>query len=136
MKKSLIFGLAVIAIAIAIIISSTAESSIYGTISDAKKTSSELHIIGHLDKNKGLYYDATKDANYFSFYLKDTTGVECKVVYLGTEPEDFERSEKIVLVGKMDGANFHALHILLKCPSKYTPDKLNNTKAKSASAEL
>jgi cytochrome c-type biogenesis protein CcmE len=136
MKKSLIFGLAVIAIAIALIISATTESSTYGTISDAKKTNSELHIIGHLDLKKGLYYDAAKDANYFSFYMKDTTGLECKVVYTGTEPEDFERSEKIVLVGKMDGEDFHASKILLKCPSKYTPDKLNSTKAKAKSAAI
>jgi cytochrome c-type biogenesis protein CcmE len=93
-----------------------------------------LHIIGHLDLKKGVYYDAAKDANLFSFYMKDTTGVECKVVYTGTEPEDFERSEKIVLVGKMDGENFHASHILLKCPSKYKQDKINvaDNKAKPA----
>ena len=134
MKKSAIFGLIVIAVAIGVIIVSTSQSSTYGTIADAKKTDSELHIIGHLDLKKGVYYDAAKDANLFSFYMKDTTGVECKVVYTGTEPEDFERSEKIVLVGKMDGENFHASHILLKCPSKYKQDKINvaDNKAKPA----
>jgi len=136
MKKRAILGLVVIAVAIAVIITSTAQSSTYGTIADAKKTSSELHIIGHLDKKKTLYYDAKKDANYFSFYLKDTTGVECKVVYSGTEPEDFERSEKVVLVGKMEGENFHASSILLKCPSKYKQDKINIATAKPNSASI
>jgi cytochrome c-type biogenesis protein CcmE len=125
MKKSSIFGVVVIAIAIAIIICTYGSASSYGTFTDAQKTSGELHIIGHLDKQKDLYYNAQKDANYFSFYMRDTLGRECKVVYIGTKPEDFEKSDKIVLTGKMDGNEFHASHILLKCPSKYTQDKVD-----------
>jgi len=125
MKKSSIFGIVVIAIAIAIIICTYGSASSYGTFTDAQKTNGELHIIGHLDKQKDLYYNAQKDANYFSFYMRDTLGRECKVVYIGTKPEDFEKSDKIVLTGKMDGGEFHASHILLKCPSKYTQDKVD-----------
>ena len=101
MKKSSIIGLVTIAIAIAVIISLYSKTSTYGTFSDAKKTDSELHVVGHLDKEKALYYDAAKDANYFSFYVKDNKGEECKVVYTGTEPQDFEKSEQIVITGKM-----------------------------------
>ncbi|MDB5017079.1 MAG: cytochrome biosis protein, partial [Mucilaginibacter sp.] len=100
MKKSSIFGLVVIAIAIAVIISVYSKSSSYGSFYDAKKTTSELHIVGHLDKQKELYYNAAKDANYFSFYVKDNKGEECKVVFTGTKPQDFERSEQIVLTGQ------------------------------------
>ena len=69
--------------------------------------------------------DATKDANYFSFYMRDTVGNECKVVYTGTKPEDFDKSDKIVLVGQMNKDAFHASHILMKCPSKYTKDQID-----------
>jgi len=136
MKKSSIFGLIVIAIAIAVIICTYSSSSTYGTFSDAKKTGSELHVVGHLDKGKELYYDATKDANYFSFFVKDNKGQECKVVYKNTKPQDFERSEQIVLTGQMIGNEFHASEILMKCPSKYTKDKIDVTDVKAKSASI
>jgi cytochrome c-type biogenesis protein CcmE len=136
MKKSSIFGLVVIAIAIAVIICTYSSSSTYGTFSDAKKTESALHIVGHLDKQKELYYDAAKDANYFSFFVKDNKGQECKVVFSGTKPEDFERSEQIVLTGQMIGSEFHASEILMKCPSKYTQDKIDVTEVKAKSAAI
>ncbi|MDB5010835.1 MAG: cytochrome biosis protein [Mucilaginibacter sp.] len=136
MKKSSIFGLIVIAIAIAVIISVYSNSSTYGSFNDAQKTNSELHIVGHLDKQKELFYDATKDANYFSFYMKDNKGEECKVVFTGTKPQDFERSEQIVLTGQMIGKEFRASKILMKCPSKYTQDKVEITEAKAKEASI
>ena len=120
MKKSSIIGIVVIAIAIAAIISTYADSSTYGTFTDAKETSSELYVTGQLNKAKELSYNPKKDANYFSFYLVDEKGGECKVVFNGTKPQDFERSEQIVLTGKMIGDEFHASKILMKCPSKYS----------------
>jgi cytochrome c-type biogenesis protein CcmE len=131
MKKSSIFGLVVIAIAIAVIVSVYSNSSTYGSFKDAEKTTSELHVVGHLNKNKQLTYDATKDANYFSFYMTDNKGEECKVVFTGSKPQDFERSEQIVLTGQMAGNEFHASKILMKCPSKYTQDKVEITEAKA-----
>jgi len=136
MKKSSILGLVVIATAIAVIISLYSKASTYSSFSDAKKTESELRVIGKLDKQKELYYDAAKDANYFSFYVKDNKGEECKVVFAGTKPQDFEHSEQIVLTGQMIGNEFHASHILTKCPSKYTPDKIDVTAAKAKSANI
>ncbi|MDB5004766.1 MAG: cytochrome biosis protein [Mucilaginibacter sp.] len=136
MKKSSIFGLVVIAIAIAVIISVYSTSTTYGSFKDAQKSASELHIVGHLNKQKQLFYDATKDANYFSFYMKDNKGEECKVVFTGSKPQDFERSEQIVLTGAMRGNEFHASKILMKCPSKYTQDKVEITEAKAKQASI
>jgi cytochrome c-type biogenesis protein CcmE len=136
MKKSSIFGLVVIAIAIAVIISVYSTSSTYGSFKDAQNTSTELHVVGHLNKQKQLFYDATKDANYFSFYMKDNKGEECKVVFTGSKPQDFERSEQIVLTGQMRGNEFHASKILMKCPSKYTQDKVEITEAKAKQASI
>jgi cytochrome c-type biogenesis protein CcmE len=129
MKKSSIIGIVVIAIAIAVIIATYGSSSTYGSFADARHTDGELHVIGFLDKNKELYYDAHKDANYFSFYMKDKKGEETKVIFPGTKPQDFERSEQIVLVGQMVGNEFHASHIQMKCPSKYKQDKIDVTEA-------
>ncbi|RZJ76982.1 MAG: cytochrome c maturation protein CcmE, partial [Flavobacterium sp.] len=42
-----------------------------------------------------------------------------KVVLNGTKPQDFERSEKLVLIGQMNNDTFYASKILMKCPSKY-----------------
>ncbi|MDB5286652.1 MAG: cytochrome biosis protein [Mucilaginibacter sp.] len=136
MKKSSILGIIVIAIAIAVIISTYSNTSTYGSFNDAKETQSELHIVGHLNKQKELFYDATKDANYFSFYMKDNKGEECKVVFTGTKPQDFERSEQIVLTGQMRGKEFHASKILMKCPSKYTQDKVEITEFKATQASI
>jgi cytochrome c-type biogenesis protein CcmE len=136
MKKGSISGLIIIAIAIAVIICIYSSSSTYASFNDAKKTSAELNIVGHLDKQKALYYDAVKDANYFSFFVKDNKGQECKVVYIGTKPEDFEKSEQIVLTGQMVGNEFHASKILMKCPSKYKQDKIEVTTAKAKTAGI
>lgn len=124
MKRSSIIGIAIIAIAIGVIISTIADSSTYGSFTDAKSTQTELHVVGKLNKAKQTFYNPQQDANYFSFYMNDNDGIECKVVFNGTKPQDFERSEQIVLTGKMVNNEFHASQILMKCPSKYTKDQV------------
>ena len=136
MKKSSIIGLVVIAIGIAVIISIYKGASTYGSFTDARSSQSVLRVVGQLDKQKELYYDAAKDANYFSFYVKDKKGEECKVVFRGTEPQDFQKSEQIVLTGQMVSGEFHASEILMKCPSKYTQDKVEITEASAKKADL
>ena len=126
MKKVHIIGLGIIAVAIGIIVSMASDYSSYETFSSAKlKSGKDFQIVGTLNKQKEMEYDAEKDPNYFSFFLKDKNGDECKVIFHGSKPQDFDRSESIVLTGKMDGNNFDASHILMKCPSKYKNDKLD-----------
>ena len=134
MKKSSILGIIAIAVAIAIIISIYADSSTYASFEEAQKTEAELHVVGQLNKEKDLVYDPIKDANYFAFYMLDEHGEECKVVFNGSKPQDFERSEQIVLTGKMIGEEFHASKILMKCPSKYNENEIEVTEAVSVSA--
>ena len=71
MKKSSILGIIVIAIAIAVIISTYSNTSTYGSFKDAEATKDELHIVGHLNKGKQLYYERTKYTNYFLLYMLD-----------------------------------------------------------------
>jgi cytochrome c-type biogenesis protein CcmE len=136
MKKSSIIGIIIIAIAIGVIVSTYADSSSYGSFNDAKLTETELHVVGQLNKGKQLVYDPQKDANYFAFYLVDNKGKECKVVFNGSKPQDFEKSEQIVLTGKMVGDEFHASKILMKCPSKYTKDEVEVKEFTTASAKI
>ncbi len=133
MKRSAIIGIIIIAIAIGTIISTYADSSTYGSFTDAQETTSELHVVGKLDKAKELIYNPKSDANYFAFYMKDNNGKECKVVFNGTKPQDFERSEQIVLTGKMVDGEFQASKILMKCPSKYNKDEVEVQGANTAS---
>ncbi|HEY1005779.1 MAG TPA: cytochrome c maturation protein CcmE [Sphingobacteriaceae bacterium] len=136
MKRSSIIGIIIIAIAIGVIISTYTDSSTYGTFSDAQETRTELHVVGQLNKQKTLVYNPQQDANYFAFFMKDNAGKECRVVFKGSKPQDFERSEQIVLTGKMVGNEFHASKILMKCPSKYTKDEIEVTESTASTSQI
>jgi len=128
MKKSHIAFLLVIGLAIMYLISTSGSYSQYANFATAlEQSGKEFQIVGTLNKDKELFYEPEKDANFFSFYMFDKDGKEKKVVYKGTKPRDFERSEDIVLTGKMVGENFEATKILLKCPSKYNEGELEIT---------
>lgn len=133
MKKSSIILIAIIAVAIAMILVIYTDSSTYSTFTEAKEKKTELYVVGVLNKEKELMYDPVKDANHFSFYMYDNDGTECHVVFNGSKPQDIERSEQIVLTGKMEGDVFHASKILMKCPSKYNQDQVEVTEATAAS---
>jgi cytochrome c-type biogenesis protein CcmE len=55
--------------------------------------------------------------------MTDNEGKECKVILNKTKPQDFDKSEQIVIIGKMTGEEFHASDVLMKCPSKYSNPK-------------
>ncbi len=138
MKKSNIIILVVIAVAVAVIVSLAGDFSTYETFETAiAKKGEEFHIIGVLDEQKPMTYNPKKNANYFSFYMKDESGAVNKVVYRGSKPRDFEKSEQIVLAGSMgeDGV-FQCSHILMKCPSKYTPEGKDLNQQLEAQASL
>jgi cytochrome c-type biogenesis protein CcmE len=125
MKKSAIIIIVLIAAAIGAIVSSYGDASTYENFTvAAENPGTEYHVVGTLDRSKEKHYDPKTDANYFTFYLIDEKGRESKVIYRAPEPQDFERSEKIVIIGKMQGDAFEASKILLKCPSKYTENEV------------
>ncbi len=134
MKKSSIIGIIIIAIAIGVVVSIYADSSTYGSFTDAASSKTELHVVGELNKGRELIYNPQQNANYFAFYMFDKQGKECKVVFSGSKPQDFERSEEIVLTGKMQDGEFHASKILMKCPSKYTNDQVEVQEVQSTAS--
>jgi cytochrome c-type biogenesis protein CcmE len=125
MKRTNIIILVAIAVAIAaLIVFSANDFSTYDTIDSAKKKQgSFVHLIAKLDNGAPIEYDPAKDANYLSFYAVDSLGGRTKVVYRNSKPTDLEKSERVVLKGKMQGDVFECKDILLKCPSKYKDDK-------------
>ncbi|QOR75894.1 MAG: cytochrome c maturation protein CcmE [Thermoflavifilum sp.] len=125
MKRSSIILLVLIAVAIGVIVSLVGDFSTYETFaSAARHPDKEYRVIGVLDKSLPQVYDPQKDPNYFSFYVKDKAGNIRKVVYTGSRPTDFERSEQIVLTGHMQDSVFACSQILMKCPSKYKNDQV------------
>ncbi|HRH65411.1 MAG TPA: cytochrome c maturation protein CcmE [Bacteroidia bacterium] len=124
MKKSHIIAIVIIAIAVAAILSTVADSSTYASFQIAgEHPSKTYHVVGKLDKEKPQEYNPQEDANLFTFYLVDNEGVEKKVVLQKAKPQDFDKSEQIVVVGKMKDESFVATDVLMKCPSKYNNPK-------------
>jgi len=119
-KKANIVILVLIAAAIGIIISSFGKFSTYETFaSAAEKPGTSFHVVGYLDTAKAQHYDPITDPNHFTFYAKDKEGAIHQVIFNGTKPNDFERSEQLVMTGYMKGDAFYCNKILMKCPSKY-----------------
>ena len=124
MKKTHILLLVAIAIAIGVLVTMSADFSTYDTIGSARQKQGKfVHLVARLDKSVPIDYDPGKNPNYLSFTAIDSLGGRAKVVYLNTKPPELEKSERIVLKGKMQGEIFECSDILLKCPSKYKDDK-------------
>jgi cytochrome c-type biogenesis protein CcmE len=139
MKKIQILGLIIVAVAIGIIVSTAGDASTYVDFSKAKEMASDgdnesIHVVGKLKKDASghileMEYRPEVDPNYFTFTLIDNNNIAQKVVYKSTKPQDFDKSEQVVVIGKMEGENFTAEKILMKCPSKYEDGKLETIEA-------
>jgi len=138
MRKSHIFILIVIALAIGIIITSAGDASQYVTYQQAqalaqKGEDGKVHVVGELTRNEqgeiiGIEYDPLKDPNFLAFNLIDENKQVFRVVCYNPPPsmQDFKKSEKIVIIGKCKGQDFVASEILMKCPSKYEETKIKS----------
>jgi cytochrome c-type biogenesis protein CcmE len=129
MKLSHIFAIVLIALAIGIIISISGDASTYVTFKEAYKMAADdnddkVHVVGKLTKDPkgeitGMTYQPLQDPNLFTFIMKDNNNEKHKVIYFHPKPQDFEKSEQIVVVGSVKNNVFVADNILMKCPSKY-----------------
>ncbi|HXB41181.1 MAG TPA: cytochrome c maturation protein CcmE [Bacteroidia bacterium] len=130
MKKTHITIIVIVAVAIGALIATMGSSSTYSDFMEASKNpDTEYHVVGKCDKAKGNEYNPAVNTDEFTFYLVDNKGVEKKVVLHKNKPQDFDRSEQIVIIGKMQGDEFHAKDILMKCPSKYNDSKPTETRS-------
>ena len=122
-------ALLVIAVGIGVIVSTSGDASTYVTFSQAREMEArgdddKVHVVGEAPRDAagkvtGMFYNPVEDPGYFRFQLLDANKELREVVYFKPRPADFERSEKIVVVGAMKDGRFVADNILMKCPSKY-----------------
>ena len=123
MKKIHFIAIGIIILAIGILLTASNDIATYSNFREAIDSGKKVKIAGQLIKEKEMFYDPQKDPNYFSFHLRDIEGTEKKVVLVGAKPQDFELSEQLVLTGKMNGEDFLATDMLMKCPSKYKDEE-------------
>lgn len=132
MKKTHIFGIIIIAVAVMIIIITAGDASTYVTFSEARKLAAEghdkkIHVVGQLKKDTGgniLGLKPSEDLLSVSFVMVDSENTEQKVYYNEPMPPDLERSEQVVVIGSFRENVFIADKILLKCPSKYQEEEI------------
>lgn len=123
MKKSHIILLLIIMVSVIVLITSLTDASSYETFAVADKNPDKsYHVVGKLVKAESMEYDPMIDPNRFTFFMEDNEGTIRKVQYPGPKPQDFERSEQIVLIGQSNKDLFYAEKILTKCPSKYNEE--------------
>lgn len=135
MKKTHIILLLLIAASIVVLISYTGDLTTYETIASAREKEGKfVNLIAKIDKTQPLHYDAVKDPNYLTFTAVDTLGNSIKVIYHNNKPTDMEKSERLVLKGKVLNGQFECKDILLKCPSKYkdNPNSIDKSQPTAA----
>ena len=79
-----------------------------------------------------MNYNPAVNANLLTFTLVDDAGREQQVVYNEPKPQDMDKSEKVVVVGRMEGDVFRCDQVLLKCPSKYKDGQQPGTVAQQS----
>jgi len=130
MKPAHIVAIIAIALSIGFIVTAMGDASEYVDFSKAealakKGNDKKVHVIGKLPKSSigkvvGLEYEPKLNPNLFVFEMIDNAGRKDKVYYNDAKPQDFERSEQIVVIGAYNAkGQFVADKILMKCPSKY-----------------
>ena len=129
MKTTHIILIVIIAVAIGVIISTSGDASRYVSFKEAYQMAGngdddKVHVVGKLKKAQdgsiqGMYYNPIIDPNRFEFVLVDNNNESHPVVYRNAKPQDFDKSEQVVIVGNVKGDVFMADEILMKCPSKY-----------------
>lgn len=137
MKITHIIAIVVIGIAIAVIMSTAGDASSYVSFKEATELAlenddSKVHVVGKLNKSTngeilGIVYAPQLDPNYFEFQLLDQNNELHKVIYSNPKPQDFERSEQVVVIGSMNqNGIFVCDKILMKCPSKYQETEIKS----------
>lgn len=126
MKKTHIVILVAIAAGIMILLSFMGDISTYETLASARqKEGKTVTVITQLNRSLPIEYDAVKNPNLTRFHVINSLGNKATVLYYFEKPFDMEKSDRIVLKGKMKGDVFEISRkdgILIKCPSKYKDD--------------
>ena len=132
MKNKYVFGGFIIVVFLGLLVYLLTQSNIKyeEDFTKVKEETKMVKATGQWVKEK--YYEINKKDKTFSFYLADAKGVEMKVLYNGTIPNNFESAVSVVVTGEYRNGYFHAKDILTKCPSKYE-EQYEEEKTKTSS---
>jgi cytochrome c-type biogenesis protein CcmE len=132
MKNSAALSVVFIGIVLIIIVTTYGDASTYVSFIEAKElysrgNMSKIHVVGKLNRDdedniKGIV--KSPDMLSFSFEMVDEKGLKENVFYGEPMPPDFLMSEQVVVIGSYNNNKFIADEVLLKCPSKYTEEKI------------
>lgn len=132
MRISYVVALVLLAIMTSMLISTMSAPSAYANFTEASaQPGEEFTVVGTLSRTEPVVYDPSKDPNLVSFYMLDKQGQKFHVLLNDSKPQDMERSEDVVVKGRVNGKVFHAHTILLKCPSKYEEENTFTTEYSS-----
>jgi len=124
MKKIHILALIMLAVGAYVLITASKDVSTYANYADAE-SGQRVRIAGTLAKEKEMIYQPDINPEEFSFYMTDANGETKQVKLDQAKPQEFERSETIVVTGYLDKTDiFYADDILIKCPSKYKNEEV------------
>ena len=125
MRKIHFVSIGFIGIAIVLLVAAAGDMSTYSNFEEAmQKPGVSVKINGQLAKDKEMIYNPQIDPNHFTFHMIDRNNNEQKVILLSARPQDFERTEEIVLTGYWADDAFIATDMLMKCPSKYVDEEI------------
>jgi len=123
MKKIHIIALVMLLVGVYVLVTASKDVTTYANYSDAV-SGQRVRIAGELAREMPMVYDPAVNAEEFSFYMKDSKGVTKQVKLDQAKPQEFERSETVVVTGYLDKDVFYADDILVKCPSKYKDEEI------------
>jgi cytochrome c-type biogenesis protein CcmE len=123
LKSKYIFGGIIVAVFLTLMVYLFTQSSIQYESSFTKVIEKGRTVKATGKWIKERNYEINPQEKTFTFFMKDTSGVEMKVVYHGSIPNNFEVAQSVVVTGQYKDGSFHAREILTKCPSKYQDKK-------------
>lgn len=132
--KFIIGGVAVALAVVYLIYAGIAANSAYFLTVD------ELNAKGDSILNRTVRVSGTVDATTIDFNNRDLilqfdvmsdTGARMHVVFNGPKPDQMREGAQAILEGKYNGSEFTANELLLKCPSRYEEDGIEEVQVKA-----
>ncbi len=124
MKRTHILLILAIAAAIGVLMVAVGDMSHQTDFAEAAARAHTVKVVGTLVKDRPVEYNPETDPNLTRFWMRDKSGNVRQVQLKAAKPQEFERSEEIVLTGQMQGDVFVASDMLMKCPSKYKDEEV------------
>ena len=95
----------------------------YVGFAEAKESDRVVQVAGSLIEDTT---ELDKESGEYHFTLEDNEGVRMKVSTAEKLPANFLQSTTVVAIGSYTGERFHADHVLVKCPSKYEREEIDD----------